>query len=129
MSKLSRKLLFLFCKGDLEGTKAFDLAVDAWDDGWGRNCTIAVKIIKCGNGGKRRSHIAEDLIKVAFSEGITSTSCKPYRFSLSTGGTMTMFLPHEIYHKLVVTSSISRWCLTQAQLDSNVGLPPRLHVG
>ena len=76
---LSRKLIRLFAKGELSATTVHDLAVSAWEDGWGRHDPLARKLVRAGSGGTNRSHIANDILAAAEEEaapdGIAPSTC------------------------------------------------------
>ena len=111
-SSLARLVVKLFARGDIAGTTAHELVDAAWSDGWGRSCSLARKIVKAGSGGRQRSHIANDIIKAAESEGIVVSAVEPYIFKLSHGPTCEINLPHEFYPALV-GDSLSTWCVQQ----------------
>ena len=119
---LSRLLLKLFAKGELAGTQVFELASAAWLDGWGREDELARKLVRAGDGGRARSHIAADIIKAAESMGLVCSSALPYQVNLSTGGHVLMFLPHEFFPAMTAEFGHEQVCLSQEALNSEQGL-------
>jgi hypothetical protein len=119
---LSRHLLKLFGKGELSGTQVFDIAEAAWSDGWGRTDELARKLVRAGDGGRSRNHIARDIIAAAESMGLVSSSAAPYILDIATGGHVLLFLPHEFYPSMVQDLGIGKCCMSQETLDSGNGI-------
>jgi hypothetical protein len=121
MASLTRKLLQLLADGTLAGTEVFEIAAAAWDDGWGRNCPTARKLVQAGRGGLRRFTIADDILRAADADGFMWSLAKPYSFPIGTGGNVEMYLPHEFIPKLV-GDDLASWCLPADQLAAATGL-------
>ena len=121
---LGRLLLKLFSQGELSGTCVWDLASAAFIDGWGHDNSLARRLVRCGQSGKARNHIAADLMKVAEAEGLTCSTAQAYKFQLGTGGKdVHMFLPHEFYPAMVAKGGDpSDWCLSPELLEDGCGL-------
>ena len=101
-SNLGLQLLRLFAKGDLAATQVQLLAKAAWDDGWGHNCQLARKLAHVGTSGRHSSNIFRDIITAAELVGLISSESKPYYVNLpGNAGTAEVFLPHEVYEKMV----------------------------
>jgi hypothetical protein len=124
---LSKYLLRLFARGELTGTQVQALALSASQDGWGRTCPLAKHLINAGSRGTNSSHVLRDIIDGAEKCGIFLTSAKPYKVDLPDGaGALSVFLPHEVYPKLVAGSDLSDWCMSADDLDAQHGLGPLL---
>ena len=122
-SNLGLQLLRLFAKGDLAATQVQLLAKAAWDDGWGQNCQLARKLAHVGTSGKHSSNIFRDIITAAELVGLISSETKPYYVNLpGNAGTAEVFLPHEVYEKMVQRRGIDRFCLSPTELASATGL-------
>jgi hypothetical protein len=76
---LCKQLMLLFAKGELSATTVGELATAAWNDGWGRNHTMARKLVQAGRFGTRRGDVLTDIIAAAFSEGYVCSKCHPLR--------------------------------------------------
>jgi hypothetical protein len=124
---LSRLLLKLFSKGELSGTQVWELASAAYIDGWGHGDSLATRLVAAGSSGRKRSHIARDLIKVAEAEGLVSSKAQPYEFSISTGGKCSIFLPHEFYQTLTDDVDLAQWCMSPEDIAGRKGLAGLLH--
>jgi len=123
---LSRKLIALFAKGELSATTVHDIAVSAWEDGWGRNDPLARKLVRAGSDGTNRSHMANDIIAAAEAEGLVCSRAKSYEVEISTGGTVAMFLPHEFYTDLISSSNLEDWVFSDEELAMGIGLSGQL---
>jgi hypothetical protein len=119
---LSRLLLKLFSKGELSGAQVWDLASAAYADGWGQGDSLARRLVSTGSAGRKRSHIARDIIKVAEAEGLVSSKAQPYEFNIATGGTCSIFLPHEFYQAITEGGDVSQWCLSPEIVAGQQGL-------
>lgn len=97
ISALARELLNLFARGEMSATNVHRLASAAWQDGWGRDCPLAQKLMTAMGGGSHSGNITRGLMKAAKECGLLSTTAQPYEVDLPGGaGKMGMFLPHEI---------------------------------
>jgi hypothetical protein len=121
--QLSRLLLKLFAKGEISGTTVHDLAAAAWLDGWGRGDALAQRLVKAGRQGRRRNEMANDVIKAAEAAGLVCSRALPYEVTLSTGGTASIFLPHEFYTAMVEDLGLPQLCLSPESLVADEGLP------
>jgi hypothetical protein len=117
--RLSRVLLRLFAEGELPGTTVWEIAAAAYEDGWGHDSEVARWLVSSGSAGKRRSKIADDLVKVAEKTGWVCSQAKPYSLPLSHGGSALVYLPHECFHGWVQETRLEDWTLSAGQLAEN----------
>jgi hypothetical protein len=123
---LCKQLMLLFAKGELSATTVREVATAAWNDGWGRNNSMARKLVQAGHFGRRRGEVLSDVIAAAFSEGYVCSKCHPYDVEISTGGTVPVFLPHEFYPAMVAESGHIGWCFSAGDMAQDHGIPKLL---
>ena len=78
--------------------------------------------VRVGSGGKYRSRMADEILRAAESEGVVCARAKSYEVPISTGGTVSVFLPHEWYPELVQDRGVAPLCFSEADLAAGGGL-------
>jgi hypothetical protein len=121
-NNLSSLLLRYFAKGELAGTQVYDLAAAAFSDGWGHDDPLSRKLVDVGGGGRYRFRMAKEILGLCESYGIVSQTVHAYQFPLSTGGTVSTFLPHEVFAAHAASNDPDSLCFPPDVFASGKGL-------
>jgi len=119
---LCKALLTLFAKGELAGSHVQYLAQAAGEDGWGLDDPLAQKLQRAGSFGIQTGHVARDVLRAATQANLTSCTVEPYKFTLSDGKQVSIFLPHEIYSEFLLREGPDRLCLENQDFMVGHGL-------
>ena len=117
-SHLAVELLRLFAQGELSGVQVQALAMAAWKDNWGRLDPLAAKLKGAGAEGKLTGNIARDIMRAAGSAKLMCSQATPYVITLPDGKDLQVFLPHEVYPRMV-RDGLDGWCHLGCGLHQN----------
>ena len=126
--QLDIALLREFAKGTLTATQVQSLAGAAWADRWGRGCGLSHRLAHAGASGRHGGNCLRDILKAADQAGLMQGMSKPYIIQAPGAKgrviDITMYLPHEALFYLVQNDGgdVETWCLTEEQIQSEVGL-------
>ena len=121
-SALATVLLKAFAKGEISAERVVEVASAAWQDGWGRSDQLAHDLAHAGKYALR------GVVRAARNAGFMGASPHPYRIKVpgpdGTEAWQEIFLPHEIYFKLLERHGFdaSHWTLAPEDLAAVTGL-------
>ena len=123
ISNLTKHLIWLFGKGDISGSRLQKLAHAAVSDKVYERDDLLKRIAKAGDGGAISGHVHRDIMAACNDAGLLNSSAKPYIAQLpANGGSVNVFLPHEVYADLAKEVGKENLLLQPGELAKDHGL-------
>ena len=123
ISNLTKHLVWLFGKGDISGSRLQKLAHAAVSDKVYERDDLLKRIAKAGDGGAISGHVHRDIMAAFNDAGLLNSSAKPYIAQLpANGGSVNVFLPHEVYADLAKEVGKENLLLQPGELAKDHGL-------